>query len=169
VLVEVIESTDSLKQLESDHSDYAALMEVLEQPEFLGRLREVDPLAPARLRGFRMRGRLLDAEGGTRSATELAQMLRVTRQAVDKRRRKGTLIGLDLGRRGYAYPVWQAGLHGLGDVLGELQGYDPWTQVAFMLAPNAWLDGETPLTVLREREVERVLGAARNYGEQIAV
>jgi hypothetical protein len=167
-LVEVIESIGSSDQSEQAHSGYAALLDVLEQPDLLGRLREDDPLAPARLRGLRMRERLLDAEGGTRSAAELATMLRVTRQAVDKRRRKGTLVGLDLGRRGYAYPVWQVGLHGLSEVLGELREYDPWTQVAFMLSPNIWLDGETPLRILRDGQVEPVLRAAMHYGEQTA-
>jgi hypothetical protein len=143
-------------------------MELLEQPAFLGRPREAAPLAPARLRGLRMRERLLDAEGGTLSATEFAKTLRVTRQAVDKRRRKGTLVGLDLGSRGFACPAWQIGLHGLSEVLGELREYDPWTQVAFMLAPNVWLDGAMPLTLLRDGEVERVLRAASHYGEQMA-
>jgi hypothetical protein len=143
-------------------------MELLEQPAFLGRLREAAPLASARLRGLRMRERLLDAEGGTLSATEFAKTLRVTRQAVDMRRIKGTLVGLDLGRRGFAYPAWQIGLHGLSEVLGELREYDPWTQVAFMLTPTAWLDGAMPLTLLRDGEVERVLRAASHYGEQMA-
>src|SRR5690606_41693050 len=59
----------------------------------------------ARLRGLRMRARLLAAEGGTLSSTEVADLLGITRQAVNKRRKAGRLIGLATGRRGYAYPA----------------------------------------------------------------
>jgi hypothetical protein len=87
---------------------------------------------------------------------------------VDKRRLAGKLIGIDLGKRGYAYPVWQIGLNGMDAVLAELDEVDPWTQALFMLSANNWLNGETPLAMLRRGEVEEVLNAARLYGEQTA-
>lgn len=153
----------------SESSDYATLIQLLlNRPEILGALRQTDPLAPARLRGLLVRERLLAAEGGACSAGELARVLGITRQAVDKRRKNGTLIGLTLGKRGYAYPVWQISLQGLEAVLAELRGYDPWAQVAFMLNTNIWLDGETPLTALRRGDLDRVLEAARALGEQVS-
>jgi hypothetical protein len=147
---------------------YEALLALLEQPEALAELRRHDPLAPARVRGLGMQARILSAEGGTCTAEQLAGMLGMTRQGVDKRRTKGRLIALDLGRRGYAYPIWQVGLAGLEDVLAELADVDAWSQATFMLTPNAWLEGETPLALLRRGEVERVRDAAGVYGEQIA-
>ena len=70
--------------------------------------------------------------------------------------------------RGYAYPVWQVGLEGLGAVLAELAEYDPWTQTLFMLSANPWLEGETPLVALRRGQRDAVLAAARLYGQQTA-
>lgn len=48
-------------------------------------------------------------EGGTLSADEVAAHLNVTTQAVDERRERNSLIGLDAGRDGYRDPAWPAG------------------------------------------------------------
>jgi hypothetical protein len=156
-------------------SDYAALLQLLAQPEVVGDLSGVDspdPLLPARIAGLRAREAILRAEGGTLTADQIAQCLGITRQAVDYRRRKGKLLALTLGRRGYAYPVWQIvdgrTIDGLDTVLAELRDFDPWTRAAFMLNPNTWLDDETPLDALRRGQVARVRGAASVYGEQVA-
>lgn len=154
--------------VEHDIVDIEGLVDTLERPETLAALNQRDPLALARLRGLRARKRLLEAEGGTVSGRELAQAFGITRQAVDKRRLNGKLLGIDLGKRGYAYPVWQVGLPGLETVLAELQDYDPWTQALFMLSENPWLEGETPLAVLRRGALDDVLSAAQLYGEQTA-
>ena len=152
-------------------SDFAVLLGVLEQPDVVAVLRESDPLAEARVRGLRAKERLLAAEGGTLSAGEVARQLGISRQAVDKRRRVGHLIAVTLGRRGYAFPAWQleAGgglLPGLDRVLAALRDHDPWMQLAFMLTPNARLEGETPLAALRREALPAVLDAARAFGEQ---
>lgn len=77
-----------------------------------------------------------------------------------------------MGRRGYAYPVWQFDLErggllaGFDETLQALAGHDPWMQMAFMLTPNPWLAGEvTPLAALRAGRLDAVLDAARAYGE----
>lgn len=151
-------------------SDYAALLQALEDPKALRALRRDDPLAPARLRGLNSREQLLEAEGGAISAEEVAALLHITRQAVDKRRRAGHLIGVSTGRHGYAYPLCQfdhqGTLPGLELVLAELKEHDPWMQLAFLLNRNVRLGGETPLAELRRGHVERVRNAARSYGEQ---
>jgi len=152
-------------------SDYAALLRALEQPEAVAVLGRQDPLAPARLRGLCATEQLLQAEGGTASATDVASRLGISRQAVDKRRRASRLIGLPLGRRGYAYPVWQFArgrtLPGLEAVLAELDD-DPWLQTIFFLNPHSRLDDETPLAKLRHGDVEAVTAVAGWYGEQVA-
>ncbi len=151
-------------------SDYAALLYALEAPEALDLLRQDDPLAPARARGLRARAQLLEAEGGTFTAEEVAGLLGLTRQAVDKRRRAGRLLALRVGRRGYAYPAWQFGqdgvLPGFEAVLADLRDHDPWARVGFFLNGNHYLDGASPLTELRRGNVAAVQRAARNYGEQ---
>lgn len=154
--------------LVASESTFDALVRMLDRPEVLAELRPRDPLAAARLRGLRLQREIMAAEGGSVSGHELADILGITRQAVDKRRKRGTLIGLNLGRRGYAYPVWQIGLAGLENVLAELKELDPWTQAAYLLAPNRWLDGQTPLHALRAGKLDAVLSAARLYGEQVA-
>lgn len=152
-------------------SDYAALVRALEQPAALAVLSEEDPLAAARLRGLRDRERLLAAEGGTLSGSEMAAALGISRQAVDKRRRRGRLLGLAFGRRGYRYPSWQLGTAGiqpgLDAVFADLDGneHDSWMRLAFMLNPNPRLDGETPLATLRRGDIDQVRQAARTYGE----
>ena len=129
------------------------------------------PLAAAKLRGLRYREKMLSAEGGTLSSQEVAGILGITRQAVDKRRKAGRLIGLSTGRRGYAYPAWQfdpesGTLPGLEEVLDDLSDHDPWIQLSFMLNPNAYLDDETPLEMLRIAKLEAVRRAAQAFGEQ---
>ncbi|NOY27699.1 MAG: hypothetical protein GXP62_17685 [Oligoflexia bacterium] len=120
----------------------------------------------------RRRRKLLRAEGGTLGATEIAELLGISRQAVDKRRRAGQLLAVNTGRRGYRYPVWQltqgGALTGLELVLDALGRFDPWIRFSFFLQPHPALgeDGRRPLDLLREGDVEPVLGAARTLGEQ---
>jgi len=167
-------SQTALSEAVSAPSDYQSLIRALERavpgdrhPEEL----EIDELLnEAQLRGVRTRDRLLGFEGGTMSAREVAQRLHMSRQAVDERRRKGRLIGLNIGRRGYAYPAWQfdemGTLSGFEQVLHALADLESWSQVAFMLTPNSRLKGETPLNVLQLGKIDDVLNAAQSYGEQ---
>ncbi|HET9522800.1 MAG TPA: hypothetical protein VFO90_01130, partial [Terrimicrobiaceae bacterium] len=128
-----------------------------------------DPLAAARVRGIEARKRLVEAEGGSLSSEQMAEVLRLSRQAVDKRRKTNRLVGLDAGRHGYIYPAWQVTksgmLNGLEEVLAELKDHDPWMRVQFMLQPNSRLNDRTPLEALREGDIASVRAAARALGE----
>lgn len=128
-----------------------------------------DPLMVARLRGLKARDQILGAEGGTLPASRVAEHLRISRQAVDKRRRSGKLVGLDIGRHGHAYPAWQFDergvLPGLEAILAALRVGDPWMQAAFFLSGDPRLDGDTPLDQLRRGRLEAVVRAARGYGQ----
>ncbi|CAN5760131.1 hypothetical protein BH23CHL2_BH23CHL2_06920 [soil metagenome] len=151
-------------------SDYDVLLQALEHPAALQTLDD-GPLAAAKLRGLRHREKLLNAEGGTLSSREVARILQISRQAVDKRRQAGRLIGLDTGRRGYAYPAWQfdarhGALPGIETVLAALREHDPWMQLSFMLNSNDHLNDRSPLEVLRDGELEPVRRAAQMFGEQ---
>lgn len=173
-LADLAERTDeaTLVNAAGAPSNVAALIQALDRPEALVEIRRRAPLGPARVRGLRAQDWLLREEGGTLTAAQIGQALGITRQAVDKRRKQGALIGLDLGRRGFAYPAWQVGptgtLSGLPAALAELRDETPWAKAAFFLTSNVWLDGETPLAALRRGETERVLNAARLLGDQIA-
>lgn len=172
VLVELVTDMDErvLGDAAGAQSGYEVLLRLLEYPEVAEALREQDPLLPARLRWLRGREHLLLMEGGAVTALQAAELLGITRQAVDKRRRVGTLIGLSLGRKGYVYPVWQfdqgGTLPGLEAVLAELKEFSPWMQDAFMLSGDARLDGKRPLDLLRQGTVQRVVAVASAYGEQ---
>ena len=128
-----------------------------------------DPLATASARGQLLRAQLLQAEGGTLTATEVARRLGLTRQAVEQQRRGGQLLALPSGRRGYAYPAWQftpdGVLPGLVDTLADLQVRSPWMRAAFFLGRNVYLDGASPLAELQRGRVAAVRRAARAYGE----
>jgi hypothetical protein len=166
-------SNHQLNQVLGATSDYSVLLRLLAQPEALAFLAERDPLAPARLRGLQVRERLLAAEGATLTAEEASQILGVSRQAIDNRRKRGSLLAVQLGRRGYRYPAWQftvdGVMPGLRETLKTLADQSPWIHLAFMLNANAWLDGHRPLDALRSGEFDAVLNAARQYGEQSAV
>lgn len=150
-------------------SHLAVLINWLNRPEVLADLRQtVSPITVARLRGLAVKEKLLAAEGGALSAKEMAHALGITRQAVDARRKRGALIGLTMGKRGFVYPSWQLGLEGLDAVLYELQGLDPWSQLAFLLTSNVWLDGDRPIDALRNGDFDLAVDAARTHGQQVA-
>lgn len=160
----------ALSEAASADSDYEVLLSALEEPATVAMLGDDQPFVAARLRSLNHRRILLQAEGGVLTAQDVAALLSVTRQAVDKRRRHGRLIGVSFGRRGYGYPAWQFDaehgvLPGLSDVLDALNDFDPWMQVVFMLNGNDRLRGDTPLAALRRNELAAVLKAARAYGE----
>lgn len=146
------------------------LLQILETPEALSALTKIDPLASAKVRGLLAKQQLLEAEGGWISSEQVASILGITRQAVDKRRRNGQLIGLPMEQRKCVYPVWQflegKTLLGLEEALKHLQIGDPWMQTAFMVNGNLRLNGMSPLAVLKQGKIEEVVTAAQLYGEQ---
>ena len=151
-------------------SGYGVLLKALEQPEAQEALRKEDPLAAARVRGLRMRQEMLEAEGGVVTAPQMAALLGITRQAVDKRRRAGKLLAVSAGARRWLYPAWQVAegqvLPGLEGVLSELREWSPWAKMSFLLGGNLRLDGDTPLACLGRGEVDRTRWAASAFGDQ---
>ena len=121
----------------------------------------------ARLRGIEAKRQLLEAEGGSLSSADAAKLLKISRQAVDKRRREKRLLGVELGRKGYHYPTWQFGLRNLEDVLNALDDRDEWEKLNCFLDPSDLMDDRTPLDVLQagKGELTDVINAAASYGE----
>ena len=160
-----LSQASNLVEATAASSDYEVLLQVLSSPEALALLRQNDPLATAKLRGLQLKQQLIEAEGGCLSSTQAGQILGISRQAVDKRRRQGQLIGIAQGKGSYLYPAWQftesgSTLGRLEAVLTQLQSFDPWMQLAFMLNPNQRLGQQTPLEILRQGEIELVVEAA---------
>jgi hypothetical protein len=125
-----------------------------------------DPLASARLRGIVAQEQLA---ADTLSAGEVAKLLGISRQAVDKRRKERTLLALERPKRGNRYPAWQftesGVLEGLETVLDALQGHDTWAQARFMTSGNARLGGKTPILRLEAGDIEAVVRAAELFDE----
>lgn len=162
-------SEESVVNATSAPSDLAALVRALSAGELLDDLKSVEPLAPAFIRGIEAKRRLIEENGGTLTAEKAGEILGITRQAVDKRRRAGTLIGLSTGRYGYRYPVWQftesGTLPGLEEALSALASHDEWMQAAFLTGKNPRLKGRTPVEALKAGKLDQVLNAAQVYGE----
>jgi hypothetical protein len=130
------------------------------------------PVARARLRGIHRKKEVLQAEGGSVGTAEAAQILGgISKQAVDKRRERGTILALPRGGGEYAFPLWQFNegsrdglLPGLTKVLRSFSVEAPWVRAEFMLASNDRLGGKRPLDALREGEAEAAARAASAYG-----
>lgn len=154
--------------LDEHQGGFEAMVEVFARPEALLALAPNDPLAAARFKGVQVKHELLYLDGQPLTSEEVAQLLHITRQAVDKRRSKGQLLGVSLGRRGYFYPAWQFQqgqvLPGLERVLAALKDYDLWTQLMFMKTGDVRLDGATPLERLQAGDIDAVVWAAECYG-----
>ena len=79
-------------------TDVGALARVLGDPAAIGAsVVDIDPLAPLAARNAEHRSEALAAAGGALSSTEAARQLRISRQAVEKRRRANTLLAVRLG------------------------------------------------------------------------
>jgi hypothetical protein len=174
VLHAVADATTQLNQqaasqAASERTNVGVLLRILEEATALG-LEAEDPLANARLRWIVDRRRLAHAEGRPLPTREVEALLGISRQAVAKARADGRLVGLPSGSGQYLYPSWQFGQSGILGGLREVRralsgGDDPWSFTAFMVSPNARLDGETPLAVLRRGELNDVMRAAEAHGE----
>ena len=163
----------ALKDALKSPTEIGTILHALESPEVAASVRDQDPLAMARLRGIEAKRRILTGDGGMLSAQTVAEILTISRQAVDKRRKAGRLIGISLGRRGFGYPEWQFSERGalphLEVVLDALKRHDAWTKLVFFASENVATDGRKPLDVLRSGDAGKVLVAARSYGEQGAL
>lgn len=150
-------------------TDLAVLLRALSSTELLDDLKAVEPLAPAFIRGIEASRKLIDDHGGALTAVQVAGILGISRQAVDKRHDAGKLLAVSTGRHGYRYPVSQfdksGALPGREDVLKVLASHDEWMQVAFFVSKDQRLANRTPIDALKAGELKAVLDAAALYGE----
>jgi len=161
--------SSSLEETAAAGSNVLVLLKALQSPELLPELERYEPLASPYLRGLEAQKDLLHRAGGLMTSEEVAKLLRLTRQAVDKRRQKGALLAIPQGRRGYGYPVCQftarGTLSGLEQTMNALGETDGWMRLTFLLSPNAALDDIAPLDLLKQGRVSSVVGAAEIFGE----
>ncbi len=96
-----------------------------------------NPLLQAKLRGVMAKDALLNYQGQALKSSEVALLLDMTRQNVDKYRLGGKLLGVSLNKRGYRYPLWQFTdgkiLPGLTEVLAAMKDISDWGKLLFMV------------------------------------
>ena len=127
----------------------------------------------AKIRGLKRKKQMLESSGGALASERVAEVLGISRQAVDKRRSSNQLLALTQGKRGYSYPSFQfhdgKTITGLEQVLAQMKTVDPWMQMVFFTSPNERLDHKTPIACLQKGLVEEVTRAASGFGEQGAL
>lgn len=166
-------SEESVVNATSAPTDVATLVRALSSKEVMGELledlKQAEPLAPAFVRGIQARRRLIEENGGALTSDQVAQIIGISRQAVEKRRSGGKLIAISTGRHGFLYPVWQfdksGTLEGLQEVLAVLEPHDEWMRTIFFVSNNPRLGGRTPVEMLQAGKLKEVLDAALIYGE----
>ncbi|HEV2356462.1 MAG TPA: hypothetical protein VGZ23_02460 [bacterium] len=158
-------NTGTLTKAASADSDLTAVLATLEAslPDADSATDE-EVIARAQLGGLDARQQVLEAEGGTLSAEQMARRLHLTRQAVDLRR---TEPSSHWSTGGPARIAWQLGPVGIWpwvpQVIHALAPHDPWQQVFFLLSPHPDLEGETPLHALGAGRIDEVVALARTY------
>ena len=136
-------------------TDVGTLARVLGDNDVVGTaVVSLEPLAPLIARNAEHRLELLEAAGGTLNASEVALLLNVSRQAVDKRRRANGLLALRQGGD-WRYPRCQFD-EARHDVVADLPHFlreakiaNPWVLLDLLLTPDDVLRGKTPLEILR--------------------
>ena len=102
------------------------------------------------------------------SSDAIAERLGVSRQAVNQKRHRGELLGLEGAKRGVRFPAWQVGVDGLPlPALRELQAAlgAPWAVFRFLRQHHPELAMKTGLEAISEpRQVAEALQLARSIG-----
>ena len=120
----------------------------------------------AQQRAFACRETLLR---GSLTAPQVARLLGTTRQTPHDRAQSLTLLAVE-DRGSLRFPYWQFDANGPNGVIvglpAVLKALDisPLGKVSWLTSPNPYLDGHTPLEVLKAGEVERVVDQARAVG-----
>jgi hypothetical protein len=148
-------STESLAEALAAATDVGGLARALGNSEVIGAaVAELEPLAPLIARNAGHRLEMLEAAGGALTAAEVGELLGISRQAVDKRRRADGLLAFRQGGD-WRYPRCQFAEHsrevvaGLPKLLRAFSEAGPWATLDFLLAADETLEGKSPLATLR--------------------
>ncbi|NEJ18701.1 DNA-binding protein [Rhizobium leguminosarum] len=141
-------------------TDAGSLAQLLSRSDMVGAaINDLDPLVPALARNVEHRQNLVERAGGTVSAEDAGRMLGISRQAVDKRRRAGTLLAVREGSD-WRYPLCQFDqgevIGGISDVVRGFAAAGPWIALDFLLAADTVLGGRTALQALSDGDREAV-------------
>jgi hypothetical protein len=120
-----------------------------------GAVEDLDPLAALIARGAEQKVELLKHAGGALPVSNVAKLLGISRQAVDKRRREGKLLAIPRGAD-YVYPACEFAddgvVPGLAEILGQFGLQRSWAALAFLVTPDDQLGGLSPLKALQRND-----------------
>jgi hypothetical protein len=136
------------------------------------RVESIDPLAKAIARGAAAKEALLADAGGAFGVGEVAKLLGITRQAVEKRRRSNSLLAVPSGTGDYLYPTIQFTADGVVPGLREVlrafpSEVGPWTRLDVLLGRPDRLDHRL-IDAVRQGQIDNAVRVAASYGEHSA-
>lgn len=130
-----------------------------------------DPLAAARAPGIGALEQLIERACGLLPLGEAAGRLGISRGAVSSRRRRGTILAVDMPDGEWVYPACQLTdegvVPGLTELLRAFQTDSAWTKLNVLLAPSILHNNRSPLELLIAGETAAALSIAGTYGEQV--
>jgi hypothetical protein len=125
-------------------------------------------IAAALAAGARYKEELLQRAGGAYTGEQLAELLGISRQAVNDGRKTNLYFGVPTGQ-GYAYPKLQVGkdgvLKGLRAFLDAFTLPDPWMKLVILIEPSERLGARAPLDAIRQGDVDAAIVVAATYGD----
>jgi hypothetical protein len=127
--------------------------------------------ARALLQGVKIAEADLKEAGGAFDLEQAQTILNgVSRQAVEKRVKDGSLLAVPGPSNRRRYPTIQftreGVVPGLKEVQEALPTRNPWAVLNFLVRPDHRLGGRRPIEVLHKGDVDLVVSAARGMGEQ---
>jgi hypothetical protein len=158
----------SLERAVAAPTDAGALARAMSDYPGIGdAVEELDPLAAAIARGAEQKVEILKQAGGALPVSDVAKLLGISRQAVDKRRRESKLLAVPRGAD-YVYPACGFAdgeiVPGLTEILGQFGQQRSWAVLAFLVTPDDQLGTLSPLEALQKKDAklkERTLRLAR--------
>ena len=133
---------------------------------------EPDARSLAILEGVRIAQEDLREAGGAYDLDQVRTLMRgVSRQAIDKRVKEGSLLAVPGPSNRRSYPTLQFNpdgtvVDGLKAVSEALPTSNPWTILNFLAQPDDRLRGRKPIDVLKEGKIDLVVETARRMGQQ---
>ena len=113
----------------------------------------------------------LQEGGDALTAGETAQLLGISVDEVRRLAEAGDLLGLPT-ESGPVFPSVQfrdgKALAGLVEVLAAFPDPNPWARLNYLVNPDLRLEGRRPIDCLIAGDIDRVISAARQVGEQSA-
>jgi hypothetical protein len=128
--------------------------------------------AKALLKGVQIAQTDLKESGGAYDLDQVRFLMNgISRQMVDRKVREGSLLAVPGPSNRRAYPTVQftsdgTVVPGLRTVQDALPTDNPWAVLNFLVRPDPRLNGRKPIDLLKAGEIDLVVDAARQVGQQ---